>query len=234
MWAVYGHWPFFELAQDPTDNRQQSNIQSQEKCRSPILPFRSTKDPTNHNYYQTILSYGLWSTSWCSPLHQLLHLVISQGLEPTMWCFCTIKIIFVSKKDSTMWCTDWSSYGFLRVWCIKDVYWVRRQWHDISIPQPAATPLFRVSSLFVKNIPLLVEASDKTYNDDEHEQELQIHGPCVNFMKSMHHQFGTNGNGWRWIRFYARRRFWFLPSMPAGITARMEEASFLDWGIAAG
>ena len=220
MWAVYGHWPFFQLAQDPTDNRQQSNIQSQEKCRSPIQPFRSTKDPTNHNYYQTILSYGLWSTSWCSPLLQLLHLVISQD------------------QDSSVWCIDWSSYGFLRVWCIKDVYWVRRQWHDISIPQPAATPLFRVSSLFVKNIPLL-EASDQTHNDDDHEfwsnKELQTqNGPCVNFMKSMHHQFGTNGNGWRWIRFYARRRFWFLPSMPAGITARMEEASFLDWGIAAG
>ena len=107
-----------------------------------------------------------------------------------------------------------------------------------NIPQLAPTPLFQISSLFVKNIPLL-EASDQTHNDDDHElwsnKELQTqNGPCVNFMKSMHHQFGTNGNGWRWIRFYARRRFWFLPSMPAGITARMEEASFLDWGIAAG
>ena len=40
-----------------------------------------------------------------------------------------------------------------------------------NIPQLAPTSLFRVSSLFVKNIPLL-EASDQTYNDDDHEQEL--------------------------------------------------------------
>ena len=76
-----------------------------------------------------------------------------------------------------------------------------------NIPQLAPTPLFQISSLFVKNIPLL-EASDQTYNNDEQKQKMQIqNGPCVNFMKSMHHQFGTNGNGWRWIRFYARRRF---------------------------